>query len=156
MNSFITPATAQPENDAKIKNGTFWPSIDPAQIRLSMRIDGTVSSDRLRDVAIEAIATVNDELEAWHSAKVMAGYSSLEEVPAAKVDDTSVLSHRYQRAVGCLAKAMLTERYRDFDSTASGTKKADALDPTIDDLRRDARWAISDIQGVGRNTVELI
>ncbi|BBE51131.1 hypothetical protein OYT1_ch1584 [Ferriphaselus amnicola] len=146
-----TPADTQ-----VISNGDFWPEIELATLRTDHRIDGTVTDPRLRTVAIEAIATVNDELEAWRSAKMLAGYSTLDEVPAKQVDDTSVLVHRYQRAVGCLAKAMLTERYRDLDTTAAGNKKADVLDPTIDDLRRDARWAISDILCIGRSTVELI
>ena len=30
------------------------------------------------------------------------------------------------------------------------------MENPIDDLRRDARWAISDILGIGRTTVELI
>lgn len=64
--------------------------------------------------------------------------------------------HRYGRAIGCSAKAVLLERYRDYDTTAAGNKKSDQLDSPVDDLRRDARWAISGILGISRNTVELI
>jgi hypothetical protein len=72
------------------------------------------------------------------------------------VDNLSVHTHRYIRAVGSLAKAFVTETHRDVDATAAGEKKSEVLDPTIADLRRDARWAISDILGIPRTTVELI
>jgi hypothetical protein len=64
--------------------------------------------------------------------------------------------HRYRRAVYSTAGAELAERYRGFDATGSGNANADQLTPTIDEYRRDARWAISDILGLGRTTVELI
>ena len=84
------------------------------------------------------------------------GHHPADDVPAEQIAATSIHVHRYLRAVGCFAKASLTERYRDFDTTAAGNKKADQLENPIDDLRRDARWAISGILGIGRNTVELI
>ncbi|MCO1344221.1 head completion/stabilization protein [Burkholderia multivorans] len=55
-----------------------------------------------------------------------------------------------------LAKATLIERYRDYDTTGDGARRADELEPQSDELRRDARWAISDIVGRPRVTVELI
>ncbi|EBW1331267.1 head protein, partial [Salmonella enterica subsp. enterica serovar Enteritidis] len=59
-------------------------------------------------------------------------------------------------AVFCNAKANLTERYRDIDTTLNGNKKADALEPSIEDLQRDAVWAIQRIKGTTHNIVELI
>jgi integrase len=55
-----------------------------------------------------------------------------------------------------MAAAWLIERYRTIDATATGDRKAEAENLGVDDLRRDARWAISDLTGVGRTTVELI
>ena len=121
-----------------------------------MRIDGTITPERLRDALIEAIASVNGELSAWRSARIAEGHATLADVPAEKVANASIHVNRYQRAIGCIAKASLSERYRDFDTTAAGNKKADQLENPIDDLRRDARWAICDILGTRRTTVELI
>lgn len=149
---------AQPDAavETAIANDGFFPSINPVDARDAMRMDGTVTAERLRNSLIDAISSVNDELAAWKAAQNVAGHATLADVPAGTVDEISVHLHRYKRAVYAMSKANLIERYRDFDSTNSGNKKADQMENPIDDLRRDARWAISDILGIGRTTVELI
>jgi hypothetical protein len=154
--SFVVTTPATPEVEPPINPGPFWPEVDPAAIRAAQRIDGTVTAERLNAELIEAIASVNGELAAWRETQQAAGYDTLAEIPAAEINAASINVHRYLRAVGCLAKAGLTERHPDFDATGKGERKAGALDGTIDDLRRDARWAIADILGVRRTTVELI
>lgn len=149
----IPPAAA---DEPAISPGPFWPDVEPAKIRDAHRIDGTVTAARLKDTLIEAMATTNGELSTWKNAQLLAGHAKLADVPADKIGDVSIKVHRYLRAVGCLAKAILTERYRDIDTTGKGDRKADVMEPTIDDLRRDYRWAIADIQGACRSTVELI
>lgn len=154
--SFVTTSPPPEIFDNPIANGPFWPEIDPAQIRDAQRIDGTITAERLSSALVEAISSVNAELNAWSLAQIDSGHTTLGAVPAAEVAAESVHVHRYRRAVGCLAKANLIERYRDFDTTARGDRKADAMENPTDDLRRDARWAISDILGTGRSVVELI
>ncbi len=156
MNSFVVNVPAPVAAETKITSSPFWPDVEPADIRAAHRIDGTITTERLRDALIEAIASVNEELSAWREARQLEGRATLAAVPADLIDNISVNVHRYQRAVGCTAKALLIERYRDIDTTAAGNKKADQLDNPIDDLRRDARWAISAILGISRTTVELI
>lgn len=156
MNSFVVNVPAPTPAEAKITSAEFWPEVDPVAIRAAHRIDGTITIERLRDALIEAIATVNTELSTWRAARELEGRATLSAVPAEVVSAISVNVNRYHRAVGCLTKALLIERYRDFDTTAAGNKKADQLESPIDDLRRDARWAINDILGIGRTTVELI
>ena len=146
-----SPATA-PTIDA----GDFLPAIDPVAARAAARIDGTVTEARWRNALIEAIATVSSLLDAYADAQISAGYPTLEDVPAPEIDGDSILLHRYRRAVHCLATASVTERYRGFDATDSGQRRADELETPIDDLRRDAHWAISDILGRRRTTIELI
>jgi hypothetical protein len=152
--SFIATAGTAPA--AAITNDGFFPDIDPADVREKMRLDGTVTDARLRDSLINAIISVNKELDEWQAAQIAAGYATLADVPAKKLDVISVQIHRYLRAVYAQAKANLTERYKDFDSTNSGGKKADQMESTVDDYHRDVRWAISDIMGISRNTTELI
>lgn len=154
--SFVVTAPAADPVEQPIDSGVFWPDIDPVKLRASQRIDSSITPDRLRAALIEAIASVNGELATWKQTQILAGYAALDTVPAETVDTVSVLVQRYERAVGCLAKAEVTERTRDFDTTNEGHRQADALDPSIDELRRDARWAISAILGIGRSTVELI
>lgn len=159
MSSFIAaapvPASAQP-GGAPIGNDGFFPDIDVDQAYAAMRLDGTVTPQRLRASLIEAVLSVNAELQAWKAAQVSFGRLTLADVPASKVDGQSAHLHRYHRAVHCMAAAWLIERYRTIDATATGDRKAEAENLGVDDLRRDARWAISDLMGVARTTVELI
>jgi len=160
MNSFIatepsnTPPTPAP--GATISNDGWFPDIDLNKLRDAMRLDGTVTHERLVDAVTEAIAYTNAQLGTWQAQQVAAGYASLADVPASQVNQESAKLGHYRSAVYRWAQADLTERYRDFDSTKSGHAHADQLDPTVEDHRRAAHWAISDIVGRQRNTVELI
>ena len=149
------PGSSQADGPA-IQAGLFWPSIDPLTARQAMRLDGTVTPQRLRAALVEAIASINDKLSDWRRAQQAAGFMSLASVPAEEVDGVSVLVQRWYRSVQCDAAANLAERYRSFDSTAAGHKQADELDTTVYALRRYARWAISDIRGDSRNVIEQI
>ena len=84
------------------------------------------------------------------------GFDGLEQVPAEQINSQSIYLQLYLRAVYCLTKANLIERYSDFDSTAKGLKAGEVLGESVDDLRRDARFAIRDILGESHVTVELI
>ena len=84
------------------------------------------------------------------------GFDSLVQVPAEQINGQSIYLQLYLRAVYCLTKANLIERYSDFDSTAKGLKAGEELTDSITDLRRDERFAIRDILGESHVTVELI
>jgi hypothetical protein len=159
MSSFIAaasvPAQAHPGGEP-IGNDGFFPDISVDHAYAAMRLDGTVTQQRMRAALVEAVISVNDELQTWKVAQVSFGRNTLADVPAPKIDGRSAHLHRYERAVHCLAAAWLIERYRTIDATAAGDRKAEAENLGVDDLRRDARWAISDIQGAARTTVELI
>jgi hypothetical protein len=154
--SFTATSPPVVADEPEIENAPFFPSIDPEDIRAAQRIDGTITAERLAECLMEAMASVNKELSSWKSTQIAAGHATLSDVPADQIGGTSIHVRRYLRAVGCFTKANLVERYRDFDTTARGDRKADVLDNPIDDLRRDGRWAISDILGVSRTVVELI
>lgn len=157
MNGFIAapqPATTEPP--PLIGNSGFWPDIDPAHLREAMRIDDTITAGRLLGAAVEAMASVNGELTAWRHRQQAAGHATAHDVPAEAIGGESIVLARYRRAVYCRAKAMLLERYRDFDTTGDGHQRADLMESPIDELRRDAAWAIADIQQRTRCTIELI
>lgn len=156
MTGFIVTAPVADPEEAPIVSGPFWPNIDPTAIRDAQRIDNTIPPNRLRSALVEAIASTNYKLRIYRDAQIALGYVTLSAVQADEIDGTSILEHRYLRAVGCLAKALLLERLRDFDATGKGDKKADALTDPIDDCRRDHLHAIADITGTGRTVVELI
>ena len=156
MTGFIVTAPAADPEEAPIVSGPFWPNVAPVAIRATQRIDNTVPPERLRMALIEAIACTNHALRDWRQAQADLGHTNLSTVPADEIDGKSILEHRYQRAVGCLAKALLLERLRDFDTSGKGDKKADTLTDPIDDCRRDHLHALADITGNARTVVELI
>lgn len=146
--------TDYPHADELIINEPFFPDIDMAQCRNQMRIDGTVTHLRLQDALIEAMASVNEELAEFHLEN--SEYRTLARIPAPIINDESIYVQRYRRAVICLAQANLNERYASYDTTNDGEKKLALLKESIDELRRDARFAISDILKRRRIDVELI
>lgn len=152
----IIPSSPPQTKERRISSSVFWPDIDPSTIREDQRIDNTVTPKRLRTALIESIASVNNALLQWRQSCEFIGIKSLDEIQAEEIDGTSILVHRYQRAVGCLAKALILERTRDFDATGKGERKAEYLTDPIDDCRRDHLAAIADITGRPRLTIELI
>lgn len=139
--------------DDIISNDGFFPDMSLTQFRNQYRADGTITTQRLQDALIEGIASVNEELSMF---KTQSKRDSLEQITAPFINGESVLIYRYKRAVSCLALANLYERYASYDSTNDGEKKMAQLKDSIDELRRDARFAISDILGRKRVDAELI
>lgn len=149
--SFVSVA---PPNHDSINNESetiieqvWWPDISISDAREILRLTGTVTDARLFEALQNAVYSINDELKEWSVI-----YMNLQ--PVDLVD--SRLVSLYKRAVYFYAKAELTERYRDFDTTGAGERRADKLDDSIDESRRIVRWAISDIIGKPRLTVGVL
>lgn len=153
---FVSPEPVKEGAQDVIKNTFFWPDIRPEDYRASMRTDGTVTPERLRRALLTAISEVNADLYTFREKQMARGLETLEQVPAEKVDGESERVRLYQSAVFNWAKAVLIERYRDFDSSAEGNKKADELEVSLGDVWRDVRWAISRLRDLPHMTVELI
>lgn len=149
-------STNTPPDSATVANDGFFPDIDLNYMRAAVRLDGTVTNERLRDATVDAILQVNDELAAWKAEKIAAGAASLVDVPAAEIGGESVNLVRYRTAVFRFARADLAEKFRSFDATKSGLDAAEKLECSVDDDRRAARWSIRDLLGRPRSTIELI
>ncbi|HBI2872066.1 TPA: head completion/stabilization protein [Escherichia coli] len=156
VNDATDDATDTDDGEARISTDAFWPDIVLKELRLAIRIPGRTTTSRLLHSATEAVAHVTAELDAWKQKQEAAGRLTLADVPAAHINGESVNVHRYRRAVYALTRAGVLERSRDVDTTDKGDRRADALDMQIEDMWRDARWAISDIRGVRRIYAELI
>lgn len=159
MNSFVAtaaPAVAASPIEGTLQNDGWFPDIDLAALRDAMRLDGTVTAERLRHAARAAVLSVNDELGAWRIQQRASGAGTLGDVPSDRIEGESAQVFQYRRAVFHLAHADLTEKFRGFDTTKAGGQVAEDLWSTVAESRRNARWAISAILGVSRSTVELI
>lgn len=161
--SFVTdldnPAPPLPEgasDPAAPIVGDWWPDIDPARIRTAYRIREAVTHDRLREALIAAIITVGNDLADWQADQLAAGHASLAAIPAPRIDGESRLLLCYRRAVALYAKAEIVERYRDIDITGPGERRAEDMEPSIGELRRDALHAVRDLLGRTRTMVDLI
>lgn len=151
-----SPDPATDPASAVIANDGWFPDIDPALFREQQRIREAVTPARAREALIAAILAVGLDLAGWAAGHRAAGAAKLEEIAAPKIDGTSKLVLLYRRAVFTAAKAEVVERYRDIDITSAGQRKAEDLDPSVGELRRDSLFAIRDMLGVGRVAVELI
>ena len=151
MSSFIATAPITPEAD--LPHHPFWPAISPADFRAVMNLDGTITLPRLTFALTEAVVLVNAELKDFRLTAEANGIEHLADVPD---DEHNRLEHLYRRAVYERAKGDLMERMIGFDATANGQKRAEGQEPAIDDHYRNSLWAIRDILGVRRTTVELV
>ena len=151
--SFVATA---PASEGTVTNDGFWPDIDLTDLQSTMRLDGTVTAERLQHATINAVILANRDLAGWQQTQRDNGYAALDAVPARSINGTSELQYLYLRAVYCLTKANLNERYSDYDSTAAKAGDDDALQTAVNDLKRDAAFAIRDLMGLTHVTVELI
>ena len=158
MSSFISsPAPAASEPDASLSFWPFWPDIDVNHFRDAMRIGGTLIPDaRVADAIMRAAIGVGDDLAEWRTAREVEGYKSLEAVPSPLVGEETRLVLLWRLAVYGYATADLRESHGDITATGQGQSRAEDLDMSAEDHRRNAIHAIRAILGKGRTTVELI
>lgn len=157
--SFVTPAAPpRAEAEPKVTNDPWFPDMDPAAVRAACRLESAVTTARLLPALQAAMLLVNEELADYRLRH--AEYGSLAGVPAMHVGGESAQVLRYRRAVHACVQAELAEAYRSMDTLPAGMSKdarvLEALTVRVDDYRRDMRWAISDLLGRQRTTVELI
>ncbi len=158
MSAFVSTApTSIPDSQADaIGNDGWFPDLQLSDIRQIVRLDGTVTDDRLRDALRFAMMHVNQQLKGFSDREQGKGVLSLVAVSDIMIDGKNRMALLYLRAVACWAKADLLERYRSFDATDSGLRRADDMEPSIGEQRRNASWAMRDIQGLPHSVVELI
>uniref|UniRef100_A0AB74UL02 Head completion/stabilization protein n=1 Tax=Halomonas phage vB_HboP_4908 TaxID=3350578 RepID=A0AB74UL02_9VIRU len=161
MSSFISAGTTSSATEATaienhLENNGFWPSIQPSDFRETHRLDSTITNARIESALKAAMATVNRVLRHWQQAKVDAGYPTMEALPIPVWQVPEVFNVLYLRAVYSTAHANLLDRYADYDATNSGRERGERLQDPADGYRRDAAWAISEIEGRPHSTVELI
>lgn len=150
-NNPITPTV-----NTTITNASFFPDLKLEEFRTAMKVEAVATPERALHALRAAVIEVNNRLSKWLTAQIEQGFSSIDDIPKKPGEIEHQKKFLYLRAVWSLAKANLIERYRDYDTTKSGQDKAESLAESIDDFRRDAAWAINDLLGAPRATVELI
>lgn len=138
-----------------ISSDPFFPSVSSKQIREYLRFDSSLTNFRLIPAIESAIIEVNQQLEILINKAATLGEISTKTIT---VDDITkpITEVLYFRAVSCATGAEVIERYRSYDTTNNGDQKAEKLTITIDDYRRDLRYAIRDLKQLRRLNVELV
>lgn len=139
-----------------LTNDGFWPDIDANHLRERQRIGGNITSARLEEAAVAAMISVNRELNLIKSRSMAQGDNRLVDIAADQVAGKSILVHTYLRAIYSTTSAEVAERYRTYSATDTGAGKSEAEEHSADDYRRDARFAIRDLLGISRTTVESL
>ena len=158
MSGFVATAPVPPADASidAIANDGWFPTLSIAATRNAVRLDGTVTDERLRAALVNAMLDINRQLRSFKAERAALGQASLEAASAGElVDGKPRLVLLYLRAVMCSAKADLNERYRDFDADAANPRLKDG-EPSTDEQRRNAQWAVRDILGQSHVFVELI
>lgn len=147
-------SAVNPVRDETIITPPFMPNISVHDFSEAMKLDGTVTPARMAYALTDAALDVCRELIPW-VANIIAqdGILTLAEYDLA--NDTNK-SFSFKKAVYNLAKAQLTEHYRDYDTGRDASARSKELTPMIDTCRRASRNAISDILGKPHATIELI
>lgn len=158
MNGFVAHNSPdpQPEPDETLTNHAFFPDINVLAFRTAMRVDNVCTQERAKESLEASIIEVNSRLAEWMQTQIDAGHATLSDVPEKTAMPDGTNEKLYTRAVYSLAKAELIEKYRDYDTTKTGSDNAEAVELTADDHRRNASWSINDLIGIPRTTVELI
>lgn len=158
MSSLIAvPAAPQsPENTVVVADGWF-PEIDCNDTRAVLRLGDVVPHERLVSAILGALIAMMGELRAWRAAQEAAGAGALDAVePLGEINGQHRLVLLFTRAVQMTVGAQLAETHRDVSATKEGAARAEPQLLTAADYRREATWAIRDILGVTRTSVELI
>lgn len=162
MSSFVAekpvlPGEPDPQDGETLVHGDpFYPAVRLTDLRQAMRLEGNITTDRLRHLATAAVLYVSQCLHGWQTEQQAAGYITLKDVPAPALDGETAHTFLYRHAVYCFTRAALIEQYRDIDTTREGEKHALALGSQIADLQRDGQHALRDIQGRCRIQAEIV
>lgn len=137
MPFIANPAT--PADEAPIENFSgFWPAFEASSAREVMRLESDITPARLAQLLQNAILDVNDALTDFVAEKQADGMTF--------VDLPAESQHQYRRAVYATAQAQLLADMIDYDTTATGTDRADAANPAIGIQQRSATLAIRSLK----------
>lgn len=160
--SFNPPNTdSQPPADPPaadvVQFDGWWPNMNITAVREAVRLDTTVTADRLRDAVRLAMLDIANELADWRADQEALGYANLDAVPARiRVDGVSDYVMRWNRAVYSVVGGDVGERLLGAGLTSAGAERAEQLQHDVDVHVRNVRYAVRDFLGRPRARVRLV
>lgn len=152
MPSFI-PSNGADVADRAVTNDGWYPDLSVAACRAETGLPSMFDAERVGAEVLAAAIDVNAGIADWRAGQTAA---SLDDVSATRYGAVSEKVALYRRAVYALARARLTDQVRDYDTTAKGHDRADALDGTVAGWRQVSQEALARLTERARTTVELI
>ena len=156
FNFNTAPQSVQSAGWETIDSGSFWPVVNLNDMRQAMRIDASVTSERLFDAAASAVSKVNRNLAELRKHAQAEGKAELAQLSDEKINGVSLPAMRYRRAVYCFTAALILETYSDTAATGKVADRADAKQQQADDFRREGHYAVADLIGRAHTDSELI
>lgn len=147
---FVANGNPTPQHE-KISTNAFFPDVSINDIRDIVKIDGSVTDARLKQAIFEEIIDVNRLL-----VSLVQPDTNLTQLSKNKVNEKTDTEILYFSAISNGVAAKVFEKYRGYDSTNTGNKRADDLTLTIDEYRRNKHWAIQQLLKQNQTTIELI
>lgn len=147
---FVANGNPTPQHE-KISTNAFFPDVSINDIRDIVKIDGSVTDARLKQAIFEEIIDVNRLL-----VSLIQPDTNLIQLSKNKVNEKTDTEILYFSAISNGVAAKVCEKYRGYDSTNTGNKRADDLTLTIDEYRRNKHWAIQQLLKQNQTTIELI
>lgn len=142
--------TSQVENKqiANVIDGL--PSLNLIELSKVMRIDSSLGEIRLETFIIDAMDTINGELESFIESTVL-------HLPP--IELTPKQTRTYKRALMHEACALMTDQYVDFDTASSSRMREEKQHEIVDKsqrMRRIVNHCIADLTGRPRNRIKLV
>lgn len=141
---------------ATVNNDGWWPDFTVADFQSRYRLPSGYAEGVLIDGLQIGMAWANIQLRNWRADLAGFEYANLNDVPADKLGEESILLVHYRRAVYSHAKAYLLQQFPTINRRESANNEARESEETESKFLEYAQQAIADLQGVGRATVVLI
>lgn len=134
------------DKDSIVPFDAFYPTLSLTHFRKVMRVDDTVSHDRIIEQMQAAMMTIANDASAWREQQTA---QKLEQISTEKAT-------AYRMAVYNRTKAFIIENYRDIDTTNDGHAKAESMESRIDTYLQRSREMQRILVSKPRTTIKLV
>lgn len=153
MSGFIANG---PVPSGHINSDPFWPTIELEHVRANLRIDSSVDPARLEVAVIAAVISVNRELRAWRLERARPAMPNSPKCRPTRCGTPPNWCSCICAQCSRLPPPKWPSATAGTTPPPTATTRPEDIATTIDDYRRDQRWAIRDFLKRPRTTVELI
>ncbi len=143
--------------DTEITNDGFWPDVNAGDFERLRGTPAAQDDERIAFAVVNAIASVNLQLEAFKAKYQIQGIAKAEDIQVfPMVNNKNRIVVQYQSAVFARAKADLLPDFSTVHQKKEGDHLAERSLETKNELLAESERIVRNMLGKGRATVELI